>query len=138
MSDMTLQDLSAKMRGIDIAMLSTLAENGAIAGRPMSNNRDVDYDGSSSYFTLDDTRMVADIARDPRVALAFQGGDGFHVAVAGRAELIRDMAAFREHWNPDLDRWFADGADTHGLVLIRVAAERIHYWDGEANGEVRL
>ena len=45
MSEMTLSDLSKAMRSIDFAMLSTRTEGGEIAGRPMSNNGDVDYDG---------------------------------------------------------------------------------------------
>lgn len=38
----------------------------------------------------------------------------------------------------DLDRWFEQGVDTPGLVLIRVAAARIHYWDGEDEGELTV
>jgi hypothetical protein len=44
-SDWTLTDISEKVRDIDFAMLLTHTESGEIAGRPMSNNRDVGYDG---------------------------------------------------------------------------------------------
>ncbi|MGQ3314655.1 pyridoxamine 5'-phosphate oxidase family protein, partial [Reyranella sp.] len=74
----------------------------------------------------------------PNVSLAFQGDDMFMVAVQGKAEIMRDKAAFEDHWNPDLDDWFEDGVDTEGLVMIKVSAERVHYWDGEENGEVKL
>ncbi len=139
----TLADLSEKMRDIDFAMLSTHTDGGQIAARPMSNNRQVDYDGTSHYFSMGDTRTVSDLARDPKVGLSFLGKSGllgmkpFFVAVEGHAELIRDKAAFAEHWTSDLDRWFADGIDTPGLVLIKVRAERVHYWDGEDEGEIR-
>ena len=138
----TLADLSEKMRDIDFAMLSTRTEGGAIAARPMSNNRQVDYDGASYYFSLDDTRAVHDIAREPQVGLSFLGKSGilgmrpFFVAAEGRGEVIRDKAQFEERWNPDLDRWFEQGVDTPGLVLIKVAAARVHYWDGEDEGEL--
>lgn len=138
MTNRTLADIAEKMRDIDIAMLGTHTSGGNIALRPMSNNRDVDYDGDSHYFTMSDTRMVDDIRDNPKVALAFQGEDGFSVAVEGVAELIRDRKAFEEHWTDDLDEWFEDGVDTEGLVLIKVHAERAHYWDGEDEGEVRL
>jgi general stress protein 26 len=138
MTTRTLADIAKKLRKIDITMLSTHTEGGQIAGRPMSNNGDVEYDGDSYYFTMDSTRMVRDIAGDPRVSLGFTGSKGFHVAVQGQAELIRDRAAFAEHWNPDLDRWFADGIDTPGLTMIKVHATRIHYWDGEDNGEITV
>lgn len=134
----SLFDLSEKMRRIDIAMLSTHSENGTIAGRPMSNNGDVEYDGDSYYFTWEDTQMIADIERDPKVALAFQGENAFSVAVEGEAELIRDKHAIEEHWNADLDEWFEDGPQTQGVVMIKVHATRVHYWDGEENGEVKL
>lgn len=134
----SLSDLSDKMREIDIAMLMTRTDGGAIAGRPMSNNGDVEYDGDSYYFTMSDARMVADIEADPTVSLAFQGEDMFMVAVQGKGEIVRDEAAFEEHWNPDLDDWFEDGVDTEGLVMIKVSAKRVHYWDGEENGEVKL
>ena len=52
--------------------------------------------------------------------------------------MIRDKAAFEEHWNKDLDIWFEDGADTEGLVLIKVHARRIKYWDKEDQGELTL
>jgi general stress protein 26 len=45
---------------------------------------------------------------------------------------------WREHWVPDLERWFDRGVDTPGLVLIKVQAARITYWDGNEEGEVSL
>lgn len=144
MVQLTLPQLAKKMKDIDFAMLSTRAEGGQIAARPMSNNGDVDYDGDSYYFTTDDTVMVRDIERDPKVGLSFQGSAGLlkqrplFVAVEGRADLIRDKAQFEAHWNSDLDRWFDEGVDTPGLVMIKVRAERAHYWDGEDEGEITL
>jgi general stress protein 26 len=140
----TLSELSEKMRDIDFCMLATHAPDGTIACRPMSNNRDVDYDGESVFFTTAETHMVGEIGRNPNVGLSFQGKAGlfgvrpFFVAVEGRAELIRNRAEFEEHWTSDLDRWFKQGVDTPGLVMIRVHAERVHYWDGEEEGEVKL
>ncbi|QXQ07903.1 pyridoxamine 5'-phosphate oxidase family protein [Sphingosinicellaceae bacterium] len=139
----TLPELAKAMRDIDFAMLQTHTEGGEIAGRPMSNNAEVEYNGDSFYFSYEDTRTVDDIKRDPKVALAFQantsllGKPGLMVAVEGKAELIRDKAAFLEHWTKDLDRWFEQGADTPGIVLIKVHASRIHYWAGEDEGEIK-
>jgi general stress protein 26 len=137
MSAKSLSDISEKMRQIDIAMLSTHTDGEAIASRPMSNNGDVEYDGNSYYFTLEQSRMVSDIQRNAKVSLTFQGDKGFFVAVEGAAELVLDKDEFADHWNPDLDKWFEDGIDTEGLVMIKVQAVRIHYWDGEENGEVQ-
>ncbi len=138
MADMTLTDIAQRMRGIDIAMMSTRSPEGTILGRPMSNNGDVDYDGDSYYFSYADTRKVRDIAAEPKVSLAFEGQGGFWAAVDGTATVIRDKSAFAAHWTPDLDQWFEDGVDTDGCVMIHVAAERIHYWQGTDDGEITL
>lgn len=58
MAEMTLEQIAEKMRDIDFAILSTRTEGGAIAGRPMSNNREVDFDGSSYFFALDSTHRA--------------------------------------------------------------------------------
>ena len=142
MSDWTFSDITEKVRDIDFAMLPTRTESGEIAGRPMSNNRDVEYDGDSFFFTWEQARSVADIERDPKVALSYSGSKGLlgqppvFIAIQGEAELIRDKAEFEAHWTKGLERWFEDGVDTPGLVLIKVHANRIHYWDGENEGEV--
>jgi general stress protein 26 len=60
------------------------------------------------------------------------------ISIEGTAELIEDKAAFERHWVSDLDRWFTEGVDTPGLVLIKVRGVRVQYWDGEENGTIEL
>jgi general stress protein 26 len=144
MSKMTLQDVSAKMRKIDFAVLFTRGPNDYPAGRPMSNNGDVEYDGDSWFFTTEDTRTVTDIQRDPKVGLSYRGETGLlgkppiFIAIEAEAELIRDKAAFERHWAKGLDRWFEQGVDTPGLVLVKAHARRIHWWDGMSEGELSV
>ncbi|MFZ6762571.1 MULTISPECIES: pyridoxamine 5'-phosphate oxidase family protein [Acetobacterales] len=144
MRQMTLSELSKSMRSIDFCMLSTHAASGDIASRPMSNNGDVEYEGDSYFFTLETTHTVEDIERDPKVALSFTGSKGMlgqrplFIAVEGKAELIRDKGAFEAHWTKELDRWFEQGIETPGLLIVKVHATRITYWDGTEEGEVTL
>jgi general stress protein 26 len=139
MSELTLHDLAKKMKGIDIASLSTHADGGEIASRFMSNNGDVEYDGDNWFFTEEKTRTVGEIERDPNVSLAFAGKHHFYATVEGEAELIRDKVQFEDHWTKGLDMWFKEGVDTPGLVLIKVRAKRIKYWDGmKGEGELKL
>lgn len=139
---MTLKDLSEKIKDIDFGMLSTKTTGGAVCSRPMSNNGEVEYDGDSYFFCYESTRMVSDIRSDAHVGLTFTGKKGLlgkppiFIAIVGTAELIHDKARFAEHWVDDLERWFEQGIDTPGLTLIKVTAERIHYWDGEDEGEL--
>jgi general stress protein 26 len=141
---MSLPDLAEKMKEIDFSMLFTRTESGAMAGRPMSNNADVEYDGDSYFYTFEDSETVHDISRDPTVALSLVGPKsllgkpGLFIAVEGKADLIRDKAVLSQHWTKSLDRWFEQGVDTPGVVLVKVRANRVHYWQGEESGEVKV
>lgn len=143
----TLEDISEAMRDIDFCTLATHSGDGSIGGRPMSNNRNVDFEGDSWFFTYEDRLMVRDIEKDPNVGISYLGSaglmgivgkPGMFIHVEGRAALVRDKVAFADHWDKSLDRWFPEGPDTPGLILIQVTARRVHYWDGEEEGEVKL
>lgn len=143
----TIADISDDMKQIDFCTLATHSPGGTIGARPMSNNSEVDYDGDSWFFTYEDRQMVSDIARNPKVGMTYVGSAGLKgilgapgqfIHVEGTAEIVRDPARFAEHWNPSLDRWFPQGPETPGTVMLQIAANRIHYWDGKDEGEVAL
>lgn len=145
--DKTLAGISEAMRDIDFCTLATHSGDGSISARPMSNNRNVEFDGDSRFFTYDDRLMVRDIEQDPNVGVTYLGSagvmgivgkPGMFIHVEGRAKLVRDRASFAEHWDKELDRWFPQGPDTPGAIMIEVTAHRIHFWDGEQEGEVAL
>jgi general stress protein 26 len=130
------------MSKIDFCMLNTGGRTSAINSRPMSNNGHVEYDGDSWLFSYEDTKKVAEIEQDDSVTLTFTappsllGKPGIFIAVNGQASLIRDKAEFEAHWVRDLDRWFPQGIETPRMVLIKVSARTIEYWDGEENGKI--
>jgi len=141
---MTLEEIAKEMKSIDFTMLSTRTSDDAISSRPMSNNGDVEYDGDSWFFAKTGHRAVADIRANPKVGLTLQGSKGLlgappiFIAIEGRAELITDKAQFKAHWTPDIERWAERGIDTPDLILLKVHADRVHYWKGEDEGEVKL
>lgn len=142
MSQMTLSDIAEILKDIDFVMLNSRTDGDRIAGRPMSNNRDVEYNGDSWFFLTEDTRTHADVTHDPKVTLTVQGNKGLlgkppiFLSIEGDAEIVRERAALSEHWVSDLERWWPEGLETPGLALLKVRATRIHYWDGEDEGEV--
>ncbi|MEB2848494.1 pyridoxamine 5'-phosphate oxidase [Rhizobiales bacterium RZME27] len=144
MTTMTMEELSKKLAKIDFCMFNTTGGSGRINSRPMSNNGDVEYDGDSWFFSYEDTRKVSEIGRNSGLALTFTappsilGKPGIFIAIDGQATLIRDKAQFEQHWVRDLDRWFPEGIDTPGILLIKVSAQAIDYWDGEDNGRIEL
>ena len=144
MSDLTLADLSKKMAKLDFAMMATRSSAGVLTARPMSNNGDVEYEGDSYFFSYADSRKIEDLRADPQVTLSYTGamgmlgGSPLFVAVEGKAELSEDKTTFAEHWTKDLDRYFPDGIDTPGVVMIEVRAKSIRYWDGNDEGTLTV
>ncbi|WDZ81917.1 pyridoxamine 5'-phosphate oxidase family protein (plasmid) [Ensifer adhaerens] len=141
---LTLSDISKELKSIDFGMLSTKSVDGVVRSRPMSNNGDVEYDGDSWFFCYWDSRKIADINADPQVGLTYTappsllGKLGIFIAIEGNASLVKDREMFKKHWVSDLGSWFPQGVDTHGLVLIKVRASRISYWDGDDSGNITI
>lgn len=143
MSKLTLKDISDAMNKLDICMMTTRNAAGMLESRPMSNNKDVEYQGDSYFFTLDHTGVAKDLAAQPQVCLAYQGhrhllAAPLYICVSGVAELITERAMLEKHWVKDLEAWFKQGLDTPGITLIHVSAHHIKYWDGFTEGEVSL
>ena len=128
-----LGSVAQLLKKLDICMLTTRAADGALHGRPMSNNGDVEYDGDSWFFAFRDSRKVREIDADPRTELAFiDTPNGTWVNVEGTASVIRDdPERKRKLWQDDLKRWFADGPDDPNVVLIKLSARHIDAWSGE-------
>ena len=98
-----LKELSDIMKHIDITMLTTHSARGTIETRPMSNNRNVDYNGDSYFFTLDKKAVAKEIAKNPSVNLALSGHHSFinrtsvYISIIGKAKLIKDKKIFEKY-----------------------------------------
>ncbi|MBV7266167.1 pyridoxamine 5'-phosphate oxidase family protein [Erythrobacter ani] len=135
----TLSDIAAKLKSVDIAMLVTkTGADGKIAARPMSNNGDVSAeDGTTYHFATDDGRIDDDLRRSSECGATYSGGE-FYCAVQGTGTIIRDRATHEQHWVKDLEKWFDQGLDTEGLILIEVSPARIDWWEGREQGEITV
>ena len=116
---------------IDFTMLTTLDAAGNLVSRPMST-RQMDDAGDIWFFTLDDTKKVAEAEADPGhdVGLAYIDAKGHrYVSVAGRAEVVHDRAKMEELYSADLKIWFEDGLETPGIALLRVTPVECEFWE---------
>lgn len=138
MAKKTLKELAAAMKDIDICMFTTTSPRGLILSRPMSNNREVEYDGDSYYYTFEDSEIVKDIKNNPQVGLSFQGKKDMYVSISGKATLVHTRATLAEHWTKGLDMWFKEGIDTPGIVMIHVKGNHVKYWQNEDQGELDM
>ena len=138
MAKKTLKFISSKMKDLDICMMSTTGARGTVNTRPMSNNKDVKYNGESFFFSDLKTRKVKDIERNASVTLSFMGKKGLNIIVTGKARIIKSKEMMEEHWVPSLKNWFKKGLESKGLVMLAVKAEKIHYWVSYNEGEISL
>ena len=144
----TLKDIAEAMRDIDFCTLATHTGGGAIGSRPMSNNRNVDFEGDTWFFTYEDRLMVRDIEADANVGVTYLGSAG----PQGHSRRARPVHPSR---GPGQDRprpqphspstgtsrstaGFRKGRIRRASCCSRSARHRIHYWDGEEEGEVHL
>lgn len=134
-TDQSLIAIARLLAELDICMLTSRAADGALHGRPMSNNGDVEYDGDSWFFAPADGRMVMEIEADPRVELAFiDSPNATWINLEGEATIVRDDdERKRTLWQEDLERWFPNGPDDPGVVLIKVHARHIDAWSKDGD-----
>ncbi|HEY5801458.1 MAG TPA: pyridoxamine 5'-phosphate oxidase family protein [Burkholderiaceae bacterium] len=131
----TLQKMTDDLR---FCMITTIAEDGGLRSRPMTNQR-LDDDGCLWFFTSTESELAEDIAARPDVNVAFsKPDDNTWVSVSGRATQVEDRAKIKELWNPMVEAWFPDGPDDPKVELIRVDAHDAEYWDADSTKMVRL
>lgn len=122
------------IKSIDFGMLTTVDAEGRLHSRPMSSNKEVEFDGDVWFFTYGSTPKVHEIENKPYVNVAFSDPKTqTYVSLSGRAELVRDPAKIQELWQPSLKAWFPKGVDEPDIALIKINADQAEYWDSPAS-----
>ena len=89
------------------------------------------------FLTHQSSRKVTQLAVRPQVGLSIISANSF-IVVAGSAELWRDPGLIRRLWSPTYRAWFPEGKDDREATVIRVAVDRIDYWEPPSNRVVRV
>jgi general stress protein 26 len=131
--DMTREQMIAKVaeliKDINIAMLTTEAEDGMLHSRPMATQKS-DFDGTLWFFTGLSTGKVSEIDWNPEVNLSYaEPKDTRYVSLSGSAEILHDRAKIREFWSDIYKAWFPQGIDDPDLCLMKVEVSFAEYWD---------
>jgi len=114
------------MRDMPIAMLTTFGGAG-IRSVPMAR-QEVEPDAEMWFIAARDTRHVADIEVEPRVAITFSSRDSW-VALTGTAAVVDDEVKLKELWNTFAEAWLPGGPEGPNAVLIKVDVDEAEYWD---------
>ncbi len=134
----TKKDIQKLMRKLDFCLMTTVDARGRLQSRPMSNNKNVDYDGTSYFFTLSNTDTIKHLKKNNQVTLTFQGAKMLFIEASGKAKLINSRPFMEKFWQPELEMWFKKGLDTKGIVMIKVDAKTIRYWHQQYEGKMDL
>ncbi|HBK45222.1 MAG TPA: general stress protein [Xanthomonadaceae bacterium] len=125
-----IRQLAELIRGVDVAMFTTVAVDGRLVSRPLGTQQ-VEFDGDLWFVTAADSPKLAEIAANPRVNVSYASASkNTYVSVAGRARVVDDRAKVEELWSPAMKLFFPGGKDDPDLRLIHVSAESAEYWDG--------
>ena len=136
--DAALAELARLIDGIPVAMVTSRADDDMLSSRPMLLER-LDPSGLLIFLTHLSSQKVHEVARDPRVNVAFVSGKGDrYVSVSGIAVVTHDRAWMHALWKMSYRAWFPGGPNDPDSAIFTVRIERIEYWDVPTNRLVRL
>jgi general stress protein 26 len=113
------------IKGIDIAMLTSVTEQGLVS-RPMKT-QEVEFDGDLWFLTMKDTDKYDELIHNPNVNVAYVGKS--YVSIRGTVELVDDRQKIKEFWNMAYEKFLQTSSDDPNLILIKVKVETAEYWE---------
>ena len=131
--------IAALIKELDICLLTTHGEDGALDSRPMSNNGLVDWDGQSWFFAPRHGALVRQLSADPEASAGYRATEGFtFVSVSGPVAIETDVELKERFWMSELERWFPGGPSDPDVVLLRLDAARARWWTADGDGDAEL
>ena len=131
-----IQHFAILIKGINIAMLTTVRSDGSLRSRPMAT-QEAEFDGTLWFFTLAAPPQVGPVEEEGQVNVSYVDSvENRYISVSGRAALVLDRQKIEALWKPSLVAWFPKGLADPQLALLRVDAENGAYWDAQSGAMV--
>ncbi len=125
--------ISELIKGIRIAMLTTIAADGTMSSRPMAI-QDEPFDGTLWFLTRSSSEKIDEIAQDQHITLTFaEPKDSKYITLKGRATASQDRAKIKELWNPIYKAWFPKGEDDPDIAVLRVDVSEGDFWEASSS-----
>jgi general stress protein 26 len=137
--DPHLVKLAKMIKGIRIAMMTTLEPDGILRSRPMATmwHDDKDLGRHLWFFTAVESGKVRSIFHDRHVNISYVDIESEKFAsLSGRAVSVNDKKKMKELWNPMLKAWFPKGLEDPHICLLRVDLESGEIW--ESPGKIAM
>ena len=130
--------LAGLIEDIEIAMLTTVEEDGTLRSRPMATQH-TPFDGDLWFFTSINTPKVRDVLHYREVNVSYvQSDKQSYVSVSGLGEVVTDRAEIEKRWHPVYETWFPSGPTDPSLALLRVHVDRAEFWEAPSGVVVHL
>lgn len=126
------------VKGIRIAMMTTLATDGTMSSRPMAV-QDTPFNGTLWFLTRIGSEKVEETSEDQHVTLTFADPkDSKYISLKGVASVSQDRSKIKELWNPLYKAWFPKGEDDPEIAVLRVEVSEGDYWEASGSRLVML
>lgn len=130
----SIKKIRELIKDIDFAMLTTVDSEGKLHSRPMSTNKEVEFNGDVWFFTYASSLKVSEINRRHEVNVSYADPrKQSYVSLTGTAEIVRDRQKLEELWQPQLKAWFPKELDEPDIALLKVNVEKAEYWDSPSS-----
>lgn len=128
------------IKGQRTAMVTTRNEDGLLVSRPLAC-QESEFDGTVWFFCRAIGPLAAQVRADAVCNVAYTE-EGRWVSLAGRGEIVHDVAKNKEMWSPFAKAYFGLEHDDPDVALLKVTTETAHYWDSpgkvvQVNGLVK-
>lgn len=134
-----VQKLAELIDDIDMAMLTTVADDGSLRSRPMRTQSPKEFDGTLWFLTEASSKKVTEIDHNHKVNLSYADPkNNKFVSVSGDAQEVNDREKVKELWQPIYKAWFPKGPEDPNVVALRVKVEKAEYWDSATSPVVYL
>ncbi len=125
--------LANLIRGIRIAMMTTVCKDGSLCSRPMAT-QEPHFDGGLWFFTNCDSAKVGEVQEEGQVNVTYENArDSIYVSLSGHATMVQDRQLIEKLWNEELRIWFPAGVKDPQLALLRVDVHKWAYWDAQSS-----
>jgi general stress protein 26 len=126
------------VKGIRIAMMTTVAKDGSMSSRPMAVQEEP-FNGTLWFLTRRGSEKVEEVGQDQHVTLTFaEPKDSKYITLKGIASVNEERGKIHDLWNPLYKAWFPKGKDDPEIAVLRVEVNEADYWEASGSRLVML
>jgi general stress protein 26 len=132
------EKIAELIKGIHIAMMTTVATDGSMSSRPMAV-QNTPFDGTLWFLTRNTSEKIDEIQQDQHITLTFaEPSSSKYLSLKCKASVNEDRAKIKELWNPMYKAWFPKGEDDPEIAVLRVDVHEGNYWESTSGKMVMM